>query len=319
MSLAARDRPIYVCGVARSGTSLMRAILGMNSAVAMPPEELHWWTRLLPRYRQATGGRDWQLFLDRFADWPQTRLLGLDRDELRARLESLQPGDHGQVFGTTMRAFAERLGKPRWGDKAPQLELFVSQIGEAFPGAAFVYMVRDPRDVAISMYHYRPRFPRRRIARDVTWVTLNWRESVRVARGVAARDPGRFFLVRYETLVDRPRETIAELCGQLGLEFELPMLEPHRFAGFGARGNSSFGEHDGIDRAGLARHLGRLPARQVRLCEWLLGDELAAMGYAPERPPLGAREAALLPLEVAGAAADASVRALDRLVRGVPR
>jgi hypothetical protein len=298
----------------------MRAMIGLNSAVAMAPEELHWWTRFVPSLRQARGDRTWQGFLDRFVDWPLTRRLGLDPDELRARLGSVPPGDRAAVFASTMRAFAARLGKPRWGEKTPQLELFVREIWVAFPRASFVYMVRDPRDVVASMYHYRPRRPRRRIARDLMWVVLNWRESVRLASRESAAHPALFHVVRYEDLVSRPTDVMEDLCRRLGLDVEPGMLEPERFPSFSlSLSTSPFGSHEGIDQAAVGRHRGLLPPRRIRIVEWLLAAEMSRLGYEPERPALGVAETALLLFELAGAAADGAVRSLDRLVRGVPR
>jgi hypothetical protein len=217
-------------------------------------------------------------------------------------------------------AFAARLGKPRWGEKTPQVELLIREIRAAFPEASFVYMVRDPRDVAVSMFHYRPRQPRRRIARDLTWVALNWRESVRLALRESAADPARFHVVRYEGLVTRPSEVIDDLCRRLGLDFEPEMLEPERFPGFEVSLDTSpFGPHEGIDQAAVGRYRGLLPPRRIRIVEWLLGTEMRRLGYEPESPGLGFREAVLLPFELAGAAADATLRSVDRAVRGVPR
>jgi hypothetical protein len=298
----------------------MRAIIGLNSAVAMAPAELHWWTRLLSSHRRTTGDRAWPAFLERFVDWPPTQRLGLDRTELLERLRRVPAGDHSGVFGATMRAFAAHLGKPRWGEKTPQLELYSGEIREAFPGASFVYMVRDPRDVVASTFRFRARPPRRRVARDVTWVALNWRESIRLALREGANDPDRFLVVSYERLVDRPRETIEGICQKLGLEFEPAMLDPERFRGFAAfQATSLSGPHQGIDRVALGTHRSRLAPRKRWICERLLQREMRQLGYEPEQGRLGIVEAALLPVELAGAAGDASLRRLDRIARGAPR
>lgn len=315
------ERPVFVCGVARSGTSLMRAILGCHSQIAMAPLELHWWTVLHRRHRRARRGPAWESFLEEFGTWPGTRSLGFEPAEIRSLVDRLPPGDHGAVFGAVMRAYAQRLGKPRWGEKTPQLELCLGEVLDAFPGARFVYMLRDPRDVAVSMYHFRPRSgARRRVVRDVAWVSLNWRGSVRVALRELTAHPERFVVVRYESLVERPAETVDGLCRWLGIASEPAMLEPDRFPGsHRAAGDRSVEGAAGIDARAVGRYRDGLAPRKVRISEWLLRGELEAAGYLPARPPLGKREAALLPIELAGAAADAAVRATDRLVRGLPR
>jgi hypothetical protein len=297
----------------------MRAILGLHSAVAMAPSELHWWTRLYPAHRRAVSGPAWTRFIDLFVDWGPTRDLGVPRELLLSHLRSLPPGAFARVFGATMGAFAARLHRPRWAEKTPQLELFTAEIRKGFPDAYFVYLVRDPRDVVVSTSAFRSAFARRRLTRDVGWVALNWRESVRCAIRQADSDD-RFLVVRYEELVSRPGETVAALCGRLGLDFEPAMLDPDRFTGFAeSKARSGFDPPAQIDGTAIGRFRGRLSPRKQWICERLLGRDMERLGYAPDLARLGVGESALLPLELAVAAADGAVRRVDRFLRGRPR
>ena len=50
---------------------------------------------------------------------------------------------------------AQRFGKPRWGDKTPKCLLEMMLIQERLPEARFSHLVRDGRDVALSVIEER--------------------------------------------------------------------------------------------------------------------------------------------------------------------
>lgn len=50
------------------------------------------------------------------------------------------------MFALFHRPNAERVGKPRWGDKSLHSGQHADQIFEEFPGAKIIHMMRDPRD-----------------------------------------------------------------------------------------------------------------------------------------------------------------------------
>src|ERR687888_1655249 len=120
--MAGNDRPIIILGCPRSGTTLLQVMLHSHPRIAIPPE-----TRfVLPAYRErlhlgdlsetanrrALGDFIVRTKGHRFAD------LGLDRD---ATVEEIVAGPPtlGSAVGIVLRAYAERFGRPRWGDKRP--------------------------------------------------------------------------------------------------------------------------------------------------------------------------------------------------------
>ena len=74
----------------------------------------------------------------------------LDADELRARLEALDRIDAGAAIRAFFELYAEREGKPRWGDKTPHYLRRMLQIQGGLPEARFIHMIRDGRDAALS-------------------------------------------------------------------------------------------------------------------------------------------------------------------------
>ncbi len=46
--------------------------------------------------------------------------------------------------------YAEKQGKPRWGDKTPGYTQHIRKISKVLPEARFIHLIRDGRDVTLS-------------------------------------------------------------------------------------------------------------------------------------------------------------------------
>ena len=84
-----------------------------------------------------TGNRTWGDF-------------GISAEEMRERLDAVHSGDAAAAVRAFFDAYAERQGKPRWGDKTPAYMLSVQRIGRTLPESRFIHLIRDGRDVALS-------------------------------------------------------------------------------------------------------------------------------------------------------------------------
>src|SRR5204863_6414452 len=103
----------------------------------------------------------------------------------------LVPAEAARAF---YEAYAAKHGKPRWGEKTPQYLKTMKRIAGALPEASFVHIIRDGRDVALSLL-------------DVSWgpstiedAAVRWTTQVRRARR-KSRSVARSTEVRYEGLV----------------------------------------------------------------------------------------------------------------------
>ncbi|HEX2303158.1 MAG TPA: sulfotransferase, partial [Gaiella sp.] len=137
----------FIVGVARSGTTLLRLMLDAHPEMAIPPE-----THFIPKVIKACDLADdpheavFEL-LTTHRRWPD---YGLDADELRERLDRIAPLSAGDALRAFYGLYAEKQGKPRWGDKSPSYVRRMRRVASALPEAHFVHLVRDGRDVALS-------------------------------------------------------------------------------------------------------------------------------------------------------------------------
>jgi len=102
-------------------------------------------------------------------------------------------------------------------EKTPNHIYVLDQIKEEYPNAKFIFNIRDPRDIAASLY---VRFN-------------NWDKSVnRVKKDFEYLKIFKDFghLIKYEDIVDNFENTFINVCNYLNLEFDSNMLEYYKFA-----------------------------------------------------------------------------------------
>jgi sulfotransferase family protein len=207
-----------IIGVPRSGTTLLRFMLDAHPALAIPPETgflvrpLAWPRVLAARealFRTVTRlpfkSGPWQDF-------------GLDAREFREELRKIDPFDLSEGFRAFYRLYARKQNKPRYGDKTPLYCEHVAAIEKLLPEAHFVHIIRDGRDVALSLRPM-PFAP----GQDMKTLALYWRRLIQDARQ-SGRHCRAYLEIRYEQLVRDPASVLAPLCTFLKLDFDPAML-----------------------------------------------------------------------------------------------
>ena len=154
--------------------------------------------------------------------WPDLRI-GLD--ELAELLAAVRPWSTAGGLRAIYGAYAERHGKPRWGDKTPAHVDYMDWLAGVFPEARFVHLIRDGRDVALSLREL-PFAPGDGSPEAIAEL---WRDQIAAARRQAATLP-HYREVRFEQLVADPGSALAGLCEWLGLEDSPAMLAAHERA-----------------------------------------------------------------------------------------
>lgn len=215
-------RPLFLLGVSRSGTTLLRVILDRSPGVAIPDESF--FVPLLARRHR--GAIDAGAFLDDLSRIPTIRDWGLRVDDIAPRIRSGMRA--GEAISAIYDAYAERAAKPRWGDKTPMYMRHLPLLEHLFPDAQYVHLIRDGRDAALSFLDMPVGTYTRTWAHPETPAQFAclWRKEVRDARQLGHRvGTTRYLEARYEALVGDADRTIREICDFAGLPYEPRMLE----------------------------------------------------------------------------------------------
>jgi hypothetical protein len=216
--------PIVV-GAPRSGTTLLRLMLDAHPQLAIPPE-----TGFLALGADLAGSGDElrERFLRAIVAYPPEAPnwsdFGLAAEEFERRLRQLRPFTAAEGFRLFYRMYAERFGKPRWGDKTPTYGCHLGPLQTLLPEARFLHVIRDGRDVAVSLRDcwFSP-------GRDIRVQACYWRSLVQATRQ-QARLCRHYLEVRYEDLVRGPEPVLRSACAFLELPFDAAMLSYHERA-----------------------------------------------------------------------------------------
>jgi len=167
-----------------------------------------------------TGQPSREQLLALLRDLPTWSDLAFTEDEFRALFAAVEPWSADAAVDAYFAAYAARHGKTRWGEKTPTHALMMPQIARLFPDARFVHIIRDGRDVVVSL---------RGLSIDpgsVEATAAMWRDHILRARAQAP-SLQHYREVRYDALVSDPERVLRELCAYLELSFEAGMLRAH--------------------------------------------------------------------------------------------
>ncbi len=210
----------FVCGVTRSGTTLLRLMLDSHPDVAIPGET-HWVPKLIKAFERSkqTGEDAANLAIDhkRWGDFH------LDGEELRERINALHPVTAADSIRAFYMIYAEREGKSRYGDKTPGYVKEMRRIQRVLPEARFVHIIRDGRDVSLS--HLRMNWGPETYAESARL----WRNRIRKARKMAP-SVNHYMEIRFEDLVADTEGILRRVCDFIDLEFDPVMLDYHERA-----------------------------------------------------------------------------------------
>ncbi|MFC1529698.1 sulfotransferase [Gemmatimonadota bacterium] len=279
--------PIFIGGLQRSGTSLLRAIVGSHPQVALFQWDLPLWTQYFDQYKhQDLGQTDniTKMIDDIFSDEKARDChFDLEKDNVLRRIsESNNTVTCGIIFQCILEEYAALAGRPRWGLKTPHNEFYADDIFAAYPNARMVQLIRDPRDVAVSYQSYAGGAWKYSASEHISL----WQRSIELSRRHNERYKEHYISVRYEDLVSDPETTVREVCATLALEFNSTMLETAGQPGW-TGSNSFFGdigkESPVISTTGIGRYQTNLQPYYTFVYQKQLSTYLTRYRYSLKR------------------------------------
>jgi tetratricopeptide (TPR) repeat protein len=202
-SCAGDARPVFVCGMYRSGSTLIEQVLSAHGEVVTGGE-----LDLLPRL----VARSLPAFPEsaRSLDAATAQRIAQDYlGEVRVRLPDV----------ATRHVFT---------DKRPPNFLFIGLICRLFPDARIVHTCRHPLDTALSIFMQHLDARAAPYANNLADIGHYYVQYHRLMRHWKTLFPGRIQDVAYERLVDDPESEIRSLLEFLGLAWDPGCLAFHR-------------------------------------------------------------------------------------------
>jgi hypothetical protein len=226
---------MFIVGCPRSGTTLLRNIMSAHPRISITPEA-HW----IPLWYENRKGLTQKglvtpaLISELFAH-PPFALFHLGKEEVLGLTSNCEPMSYASFLTAIFDLYGRMRGKDLVGNKTPDLVRKIDTLHSLWPEARFVHLIRDGRDVALSLMNW-PRVSHKRPGTFKTWkndpvstAAFWWQLNVR-----AGRDAGKslgsdlYYEMRYESLVSDSKNECLRLCDFLDLPYDNSMLHYYR-------------------------------------------------------------------------------------------
>ena len=205
----------------------------------------------------------------------------LEREQLSHRiLNECRSG--GDFIRIVMDSVAKSQNVSRWAMYDPDNVLHIERVKRDIPNAIFVHIIRDGRDIALSlkkMGGFSPLPWDRSETYSLVATALYWKWMVERGRTAGHLFPEDYIEIRYEDLITHPQETLGVLGGFIDHDLDYERI---RHAGLGrlSESNSSFREEGSIDQIHpLERWKERLSSGDVAAIESAVAKCLEQNGY----------------------------------------
>jgi hypothetical protein len=168
------------------------------------PAETHF---LVPVSRLAGEGEALRReFFRTVTEFPTWEDFELPKDAFWEQLAEIDPFTLPDACRCFYRWYASRSNKTRGGDKSPPYCLHLDAVERVLPEAHFIHLIRDGRDVAVSLrgLWFAP-------GNDMESLARHWRQSILTARQLA-RNCRHYLEVRYEDLLANTHDELNRIC-----------------------------------------------------------------------------------------------------------
>ena len=291
------QRACFIAGQAKSGTTLLVALLDNHPELLVLPEETAYFPTVLtkygPRGRRAQfdyitkeslanvlfggpckwGKRDYSYFptsgllqtFERMAFDP----VNVDKDLLVILLEA---------YAATLARSLDSI--TRWIEKTPANRRCLPAIRSRFPHARILVTMRDPRAIFAAQIALEKT---RQLGTFSTYYCIShWREVAKVVLCAKESKDAALFVVPYEKLVLEPTKSMKEICTFLEIEYDpAVVLTPTKAGKFWEGNSATETAFSQISTEPLTRWQSDLSEEEIGWVEWHCRDLMPEFGYEP--------------------------------------
>lgn len=194
------NRPIFIVGMPRSGTTLVERIISNHSKVA-------------------SGGelQDFGVAVKELTNTPTAEVLDLETLEAATKIS---PWKLGNRYLERTRIVGPK--SPHFIDKLPFNFFYINLIRRALPNAKIVFMLRNPMDTCIGNFRqlFSINSPYYGYSFDLLNVGRFYAEFYRLAMKWKEANDSNVMLLEYESLIGKPEKVIPELISFCGLDWQ---------------------------------------------------------------------------------------------------
>jgi hypothetical protein len=290
------QRACFIAGQAKSGTTLVAALLDNHPEVLVLPQETAYFPTVLRKYRAAGRRPQFEYLTQKsfsrvlFGGEPKWREHEYKKFPQQKFLQTFEriafdPANiDGDLLALMAEAYAATVGVPldrikRWVEKTPANRNHVDEIFARFPDTKLLVTLRDPRAILATQIALEKTRQTKRFS--AYYVIAHWLVAAKLARRVRAGDvPGLF--VQFEQLVSEPASVMKNVCDYLEIQFDPDVVLTPTKIGEPWGGNSAaqiaFSE---VSAEPASRWENELREDEVGWVEWHCRNLMPEFGYEP--------------------------------------
>lgn len=275
---ARSKRPVFVLGCPRSGTTLLYHMILSAGNFAVYRSESMVFNLLAPCFGDLSVRRNRQALMKAWLASKFFTTSGLDAKEIKSKiLEECRSG--GDFLRILMEEIARKQGVERWAECTPDHILYLEAIRKSIPDALILHILRDGRDVALSL-------EKQKWIRPLPWdkeqsllvAGLYWQWTVNYGRRSGRTFGPDYMEVSFEDLIQQPHSTLARIGDFIQHDLNYERIKK---VGIGSMSqpNTSFetDSPDGFQPTGRWR--AQFPQPQLERFETMAGSTLEELGY----------------------------------------
>lgn len=213
--------PIFIIGISRSGTKLLRTLLNNHSQIGIEEVETKFIPNFYHNYYNWSSERIKKNFTVIYKNFLRTNFyLELKKTgkfpEKKTWYEKIETWSLSGVLNALIKYLSELEEINIWGDKTPNYLIHIPILKRMFPEAKFIHITRDVRDVALSAF--------KAWRRSYYYTAQCWNDYIGQCRKDAEKLSGSDYIeIKYEDLTKNPEASLIRLCDFIGIDFEKKM------------------------------------------------------------------------------------------------
>lgn len=276
--------PVFIVGCPRSGTSFLYHLLLSAGGFARFHTQMNVFDVLEPIFGDLSSPVNKKKMMQEWLRSKAFAVSGLEAAEIESNvMAGCRSGS--DFMRIVMDEVARKQGVDRWIDSTPTNVPHMLRIARDFPDAQFIHIIRDARDVALSL-------DKRQWSRPLPWdkersliaAGLYWEWIVRKGRKNGDVLGSRYLEVRYEDLVEKPQEPLRQIGEFLHHDIDYGRIQESS-VGSVKKPLTSFKEDLSEGHfSPVGRWKEKFPPDQLAWFERLIGAYLQERGYVLSNP-----------------------------------
>jgi len=292
------QRACFIAGQAKSGTTLLVALLDNHPELLVLPEETAYFPTVLTKYGQRGrraqfdyitreslsnvlfggpckwGKRDYSYFPT--ARFLQTfEQMAFDPVNAERDLLVIMQEAYAAILGRSFDSIT------RWVEKTPANRKYLAAIHSRFPHARILVTMRDPRAIFAAQIALEKT---RQLGTFSTYYCIShWREVAKVVLRAREDRDTTLFAVPYEKLVLEPAKWMEQICAFLNIEYDpAVVLTPTKAGKFWEGNSATETAFTRVSTEPLTRWQSDLSEEEIGWVEWHCRDLMPEFGYEPK-------------------------------------